>query len=312
MSSILTLTVNPTVDIATATKRVEPTRKIRCDTPRRDPGGGGINAARVIAELGGDVIAVFTCGGPVGGALEGYMEHAGLAVRPIPIREDTRISFTVAETSSGEEFRFVMPGPELMPAEWQACLNAVADPDVPPPAMVVASGSLPPGVPGDFYAQVASAARGRGIPCALDASGPALKAALDEGVYLVKPNLRELAEFAGTSLDSEADQDEAAMALVRSGSAKIVALTLGADGALLATNRGVTRVAPPSVEVRSAVGAGDSFLGGMCRQLVAGWSVEQAFLYGVAAGSAALLTTGTELCRREDVDRLYSELESRA
>ena len=125
MPAILTLTVNPTVDIATATERVEPTRKIRCDPPRRDPGGGGINAARVIAELGGEAVAVFTCGGPVGGALEGYMAHAGLAVRPVRIGADTRISFTVAETSSGEEYRFVMPGPELAPSEWQACLDAV-------------------------------------------------------------------------------------------------------------------------------------------------------------------------------------------
>lgn len=307
---ILTLTVNPTVDIGTGTRRVVSTHKMRCDPPRRDPGGGGVNAARVISDLGGEACAAFTVGGAIGQALESFLVETGIACRPLPIAEETRISFTVAETDTGEEYRFVMPGPHLAESEWQSCLDAVAGHDDPTPRVVLASGSLPPGVPDDFYAQVAATARARGIFCAIDASGKPLAAALEGGVSLVKPNLRELSEYLGRDLTEPGDQEAAVSRLIEKGAAEVIALTLGADGALLATRDGVLRVASPEVEPRSAVGAGDSFLGAMCLRIAEDWPIEDAFRYGVAAGAAALLTSGTELCRHGDVERLYEDMKA--
>jgi len=309
VSAILTLTVNPTIDLATTTERVETTRKMRCAVPRRDPGGGGINAARVVRELGGEVAALYTAGGPTGGALKELLSAMGMDCCTIPIGDDTRVSFTCFEESTGEEYRFVMPGPRLSEAECRACLDAVAKHD-PTSRFVVGSGSLPPGVPDDFYAELARSAKAVGARPVIDASGAALGAALDEGVYLTKPNKRELEDYVGKKLDDPEDQDIAAMDLVERGAAEIVALTLGEAGALLATRDGVLRIAAPEVEPESAVGAGDSFIGGMCFALAEDHAIADAFRYGVAAGTAALLTAGTELCRRDDVERLYRAIKA--
>jgi 6-phosphofructokinase 2 len=178
----------------------------------------------------------------------------------------------------------------------------------PAPKFVVASGSLPPGVPQDFYAMAARAAKQRGARLVLDTSGPALDAALREGMYLVKPNLRELRELVGASPADDAALVAACRNLVRDRRAEVVALTLGQRGALLVTPERTLRGEAPRVQVVSAVGAGDSFLGAMVWRLATGGGVEEAFRYGVAAGSAAVLSRGTDLSRPEDVRRFYSQV----
>jgi 6-phosphofructokinase 2 len=304
---ILTLTVNPALDVSTSTEQVVTVHKLRCTTSRVDPGGGGVNVSRVIQRLGGRSLAVYTAGGPVGEAYRRLIEAECIPSLVVPVQGSTRQNFTVDETSTGKQYRFVLEGPELSDAEWRACLSLVAE-AVPAGGYIVASGSLPPGVPDDFYARVVRLAREGGARCIVDTSGPALAEALAEGVFLVKPSRRELGAYVGADLDSEQSQVEAASALVSSGSAEYVALTLGEAGAVLASQSGVVRLPVPAVEVVSTVGAGDSFLAALVLRLAQGRSAEEAFKAAVAAGSAAVMTPATELCHRGDVERLEAAL----
>ncbi len=302
--SVLTLTMNPSVDLSTDTPIVEPVHKLRCSEGVHDAGGGGINVARVLHRLGAACITLCPSGGPTGHWLESRMRQEGLICQFVPIAGETRVSFTVHESSTGREYRFVMPGPSLTEPEWRACVHAIeklpAMPDI-----IVASGSLPPGVPVDIYAHLAELARSKGSRLVLDSSGPGLKAALSSGsVYMVKPNLRELGDFCGRALNSPEDGLAVARELVSSGRTEVMALTLGEQGAYLVCKNGARFAPPLKVPIASAVGAGDSFVAGMVWALSKHRPIEQAFSWGVAAGSAALITTGTGLCRADDVRRL--------
>jgi 6-phosphofructokinase 2 len=304
---IVTLTINPAVDVFINVERVEPTRKLRCSAPKRDPGGGGINVARVAHRLGGDVAAIYPVGGAIGKLLQRLVEREGIDSITTPSHVETRENFTALEETSGEQYRFVLPGSKLHRAEWEACLDKL-ETLAPAPKFVVASGSIPPGVPDDFYANVARHARRLGARVVLDTSGAALAPALKEGVALIKPNQNELADFTGAKIDDDAGRIAACRALIEDGRTQAVALTLGEDGALLVTAERAWRAAPMRIEVVSTVGAGDSFLGGMVAALARGEPWDAAFRTGVAAGSAAVMSPGTELCREEDVKRLLNEV----
>jgi 6-phosphofructokinase 2 len=302
---VLCLTMNPSVDLATETEAVVPTHKLRCGDTLHDAGGGGVNVARVLTRLGGHCLSICPTGGSSGQWLQRRMREEGLDSVFLPIADETRVSFTVHEHSTGAEFRFVMPGPHLSEAEWQDALRHIEGLQ-PFPDMVVASGSLPPGVPADFYARLARLCRERGARLVLDTSGPALAAALAEGVYLFKPNLKELAELAGRPLDAPEQWQAAALQLITDGKAQVVALTLGHLGALLVTRDAMWSAPPLDVPVSSAVGAGDSFVGALVWALQQGQPLEQAFGWGIAAGTATLLSAGTALCKPEDVRRLQA------
>ncbi|HKL24722.1 MAG TPA: 1-phosphofructokinase family hexose kinase [Desulfuromonadales bacterium] len=304
---IATLTMNPAVDVYITVERVTPAHKLRSKSARRDPGGGGINVARAIHILKGEATAFFPAGGPTGQLLQNLLDEQKVPCRIHEIEGMTRESFTAQDLETEEEYRFVLPGPELTEQDWQACLTMLQDLE-PTPGYLVASGSLPPGAPDDFYARVARWARESGVRMILDTSGPALEAALEEGVYLIKPNRRELQSLTGRELKDAADQEEASRDLLADGKSAVVALTLGEEGALLTSEEGSRRIEVPEQQVRSSVGAGDSFVAGMVSGLVRKLSLQEAFCYGTAAGNAALLTPGTELCRREDVERLYQKI----
>lgn len=307
MKPVLTLTLNPSLDIAAAVDQVRSTDKLRCAAPKTDPGGGGINVARVITRLGGAATAIFTAGGPNGQALEELLAAEGITSQPLKIGGSTRQSFTVFESSTRQQYRFVMPGPELDALECWRCLDHIQasldDVDY-----LVASGSLAPGVPTDFYARLTLE---RGTRLILDTSGEALAAALEEPVFLIKPNARELRALANDpSLDDD-DLISFARELVSLGKCQIVALSLGERGPVLITRDQVLAVSSPPVEIQSAVGAGDSFVGALTLSLARGQDFGTALRFGIAAGSAALLTPGTDLCRREDVERVYRQLAMR-
>lgn len=307
MPDIVTLTINPAIDIFVNVGRVEPTRKMRCSAPKRDPGGGGINVARVAYRLGGDVTAIFPTGGAIGKLLHRLVDREGIDSVVTPSHVETRENFTAYEESTGEQYRFVLPGSPLHRAEWEALLEKLTT--LPRrPKFVVASGSIPPGVPDDFLAHVARHAKQLGARCIVDTSGPALKSALAEGVSLIKPNLVELSDLVGTPLVSDEARLTACRKLIADGRVETVALTLGEDGALLVTADQAFRAAPMAIEPVSTVGAGDSFVGGLVAALASGKTLTQAFRMAVAAGSAAVLSPGTELCREEDVARLLPEV----
>ncbi len=296
---IVTLTLNPAVDLATVAPRIVPTHKIRTRGEEVDPGGGGINVARVIHALGGDALAVLAEGGATGRFLTELLEEAGVPFRAVPIRGRTRVSFAVREAATGQEYRFVPEGPTLTEADWRAAVEtALAEPG----EFLVLSGSLPPGVPATAYAEIARRAAAAGRRVALDSSGPALAAALAPGgapgLDLIKPSLGELEALIGRV---PADPAAEAAALVRAGAARMVAVTLGAEGALLASRDGVLRRPALPGRVRSAVGAGDAFLGGLVFALAGGAAPALALDWALAAGAAAVGGVGTARLTRADV-----------
>jgi 6-phosphofructokinase 2 len=310
MTGIVTLTPNPAVDVSTSVERVMPTHKMRCAAARRDPGGGGINVARIVRRLGGEVTAIYPCGGVTGQLLARLVEREHVASKTSQIADETRQDFSVHEETSGKQFRFVLPGPTVAEHEWRACLDTLAG-CAGHADFVVASGSLSPGMPPDFYARTSrllSAGRGRFL---LDTSGPALKAALAEGVYFIKPSLRELCEAVGELLEDERAWIRACAGLVNDRRAEIVALTLGHRGAMLVTRDRVIRAEPPPITPVSSVGAGDSFLGAMVWGLAAGHDLAYVLRLGVAAGSSAVLNPGTELAHPDDTRRLVDAVKIR-
>jgi 6-phosphofructokinase 2 len=304
---IVTITINPAIDIFVNVGRVEPTRKMRCSAPKRDPGGGGINVARVAHRLGGRVTAIFPTGGAIGKLLHRLMDREGIDSIVTPSHVETRENFTAFEESTGEQYRFVFPGSTLHRAEWEAVLEKLTTLSQ-RPKFVVASGSNPPGVPDDFFARVARQAKKLGAQCLIDTSGPALKAALTEGVSLIKPNLVELSDLVGGSLGNDDARLGACRKLIEDRRADIVALTLGEDGALLVTADEAFRAEPMAIDTVSTVGAGDSFVGGLMAALAAGNSLPDSFRVAVAAASAAVMSPGTELCHEEDVKRILPQV----
>ncbi|BAK66716.1 putative 6-phosphofructokinase [Sphingobium sp. SYK-6] len=306
MDRIATFTMNPTIDAAYETDRVFHTHKMRTQGEHYDPGGGGINISRVIARLGGTARAYYASGGATGVALDGLLDLHQMVRHRIPIAGSTRISASLYDRESGKEYRVVPAGPSFTEEECERCLAEIAQAGC---DYFVASGSLAPGVPEDFYARALAACRQRGIRFVLDTSGAALKATLDAGgVFLVKPSLGELQALVGKPLEGLREIADAARAFVQSGQTHYMAVTMGHEGALLAHGDEVVCLPTIAVQAMSAVGAGDSFLAAMVFALANGRDVTEAFRYGIAAGAAAVLTPGTDLCRREDVERLYREV----
>jgi 6-phosphofructokinase 2 len=311
MTDIVALTLNPSIDISTSVERVEPTRKLRCSAPRLYPGGGGVNVARVALRFGAGVELVYPTGGSSGHLLRRLIEREGIPNLAVDLAEETREDLTVFEESTGAEYRFVLPGPRVSESEWRNCLGILESLHSRPKFMV-ASGSLPPDVPQDFYARVAKIARKLGAKFVLDTSGAALEAALKEGVYLLKPNLRELNEFLGAEAADDGAIIEASRRIIVRYGVEIVVTSLGEDGAILVSAGKILRAEAPHVHVLSAVGAGDSFLGAMVSRLATEHPLEDAFRYAVAAGAAAVLTPGTALCDRADVERLLPQVRVRS
>ncbi|MCO5398856.1 1-phosphofructokinase family hexose kinase [Ralstonia soli] len=307
MPEIVTLTVNPAIDIATSVERITDTHKMRCAPARIDPGGGGINVARVVQRLGGDCLALYLAGGPVAQRLARLLAAEGLPFTALQIEGETRENFSVTESSTHREFRFVMPGPSVSKSEWQRCLDCL-DALQPAPRYLVLSGSLPPGVPEDFYARIIDMAKARGTRVVLDTSGPPLRAALPHGPYLIKPSFNELRQLTGQALELDAHCIEAALEIVRRGHAQVVALTLGAGGALLVTQEEVVRSGAVATSILSTIGAGDSFVGAMVWALNRNAGMLEAFRYGMAAAAAALSHAGTELGSAAEIAQCYREV----
>jgi len=301
---IVTLTVNPALDIASTADAVRPTHKIRTRDERFDAGGGGVNVARVLHALGVDVLALMLAGDVTGQLIGELLDAEHVPWQAVPITGRTRISYTVHEVG-GAEYRFVPPGPDVQAAEWQALLDRITQVDA---DWIVASGSLPPGVPDDFYARVAGITQARGQKFILDSSGAALHAVLGQGVDLLKLSLGELEFLLGRPVPDTDAQEREVRALLQSGAAAAISVSLGSDGALLATNDGLWRAPAVPVVVRSAVGAGDSFLAGMVLALASGEPAPNALLMGTATAAVAVSQYGTALVQREEVMALYAQL----
>jgi 6-phosphofructokinase 2 len=307
MKSIITLTMNPAVDKNTRTDVVTSEKKLHCKRPRFDPGGGGINVSRAIKILGGKSTAFYPAGGKTGDILQSLLDKEKINHVPIPIEDSTRINVSVLEEPTGKQYRFNMPGARLNEDEWKQCLQVIYDLDSEPDFIVV-SGSCPPGVPDGFYARLANLSNDICSKLIIDTSGSALKFAVDAGVFLVKSNLREFSELIQQNFLDEFQLIHKAKEIVKKCKCVSVVISLGAVGALMVDREGYCHICAPLTPVRSKVGAGDSMLAGIALSLARGKSMKEAVKFGVAAGAAAVMTSGTELCRREDTERLFQQI----
>ncbi len=303
---IVTLTPNPALDCSCEAESVVPIHKVRTFNEVYAAGGGGINVARAIHQLGGEATALYLAGGATGVFLDELLDADGVSRKSVAISGNTRISHNVFERKGKVDYRFVPDGPLVTKAECNSLLDALAELHA---DIIVGSGSLPRGADDDFFARAADVAKQKGASFYLDTSGAALRAALARGgVALVKPSLGELASITHKKLETRAEQEAAAMEVVNSGGAALVTVTLGRDGGFMASSDGVFEVPSPKVEALSAVGAGDSFLAGMVLALTNGKTPREAFVFAMAAGAAAVLHIGTQLCKREDADAIHAAL----
>ncbi|MGL6268007.1 MAG: 1-phosphofructokinase family hexose kinase, partial [Chitinophagaceae bacterium] len=281
-----------------------PDNKLRCHNPQVDPGGGGINVAKGMKRLGGDVTAFVLAGGRNGEYLKELLTTADVPFVLMDSACETRESIVISEYTSNHQYRIVVDGPVISEKTSNALLQKLISLD-PFPEYVVASGSLPLGIPENYYALIARIVRERGARFILDTSGESLKLALKEGAYLVKPNLGELSKLSGTDQLALDDVDEAAQALIAQGICEVVVVSMGAAGAMLVTKDMYKIFPAPTVPRKSTVGAGDSMVAGMIWSLQQGKSLEEMTMMGVACGTAATMNEGTKLFLKEDVFRLY-------
>ncbi len=310
MPTIITVTFNPAIDKSTSVPVLIPEKKLKCALPVYEPGGGGINVARAIKKLGGKAVAVYLAGGYSGKTFTQLLTDELVDSIVTETRESTRENLIVLETASNQQYRFGMPGPTIREPEWQACLNSIEN--IQDVEYIVASGSLPQGVPTDIFARIAFIARKKNARLIVDTSGEALKEAVAAGVYLIKPNLGELSMLlAKEELNIEL-VDDAAKEVIEKGNCEVVVVSMGPAGAMLVTKELALQIMPPAVKRKSTVGAGDSMVAGIVLGLTRNKSLTEAVQYGVACGTAATMNPGTELCKKEDAEHLYKLIKNKA
>lgn len=306
MSLILTLTFSPCIDKSVSVAALVPEKKLRCSSPILQPGGGGINVARAIRKLGGEAIAVYPAGGYTGKYFNALLKKENVPAIIIETENETRENIIVVDESKNQQYRFGMPGTELTGEEWMQCLQAIEKQD--DVEFIVASGSLPPGVPLDIYARLAIIAKKKNTKLVVDTSGEALKHAADEGVYLLKPNLGELASLIGVQTVQDTDILSLGKKLILKGSCEILVVSMGERGAMLITKDENQHMVPPQITRKSTVGAGDSMVAGLVLAMTEDKPLEQVLRYAVACGTAATMNPGTELCKKEDVEMIIQNM----
>jgi 6-phosphofructokinase 2 len=309
MEKIVTLTLNPAIDKSTTVQAIAPDKKLRCSTPKFEPGGGGVNVSRAIKKLGGNSTAIYLAGGYSGKFYEDLLNQEGINSCIITTKGHTRENLIVVDESANLQYRFGMPGPQINEDEWQNVIKIFEE--TAGVEYIVASGSLPDGVPMDFFARLAACAKKMNAKLILDTSGEPLRNAMDDGVFMIKPNLGELSFLHGTEELHEADAINAAKDIINKGGCEAMVISKGASGAWLVTKNDVLSSPAPTVKKRSTVGAGDSMVAGMVLALSHAWPWIDVLQYGIATGTATTMNPGTELCKKEDVEKLYKCLKGK-
>lgn len=308
MSRIVTLTLSPALDVATAVPRLYPDAKLRCAAPVYAPGGGGINVARAIQRLGGRALAVFPAGGSTGRHLTELLNAEGVPNQALAVDQWTRECINLVDLSSAQQYRLVMPAAQLGLEEQEQLLAALQA--LPRPDYLVVSGSLPDGLDEAFVPRLLDWVRQQRVRCIFDSGAVALGQALAcGGVFLIKPNIDELGALAGVEITDPGQLVGIARGLIAAGQCQVVLASLGPQGALLVSADTSLGIAAPTVRKRSTVGAGDSMVAALTLKLAAGCELAEAARYGVAAGTAAIITEGSELCRRADTEQLFAWLQ---
>lgn len=302
---ILTVTLNPCIDKSSSVKEMEPDSKLRCTEIVNEPGGGGINVSKALKKLGADSLALFPAGGHNGNMLCALLDEVKLPFHAVDTKVETRENWIVLETSINNQYRFTFPGRPVQEETIQTLIDHIRNFS---PTYVVASGSLPPGLPDHFYGLIVKNATSIGARCIVDTSGPALEALKGKGAYLIKPNIGELCNLLQIETLDKNDVPDAAQQIITDGYAEIVAVSMGPHGAWLVSKDEKHFAGAPKVEKRSTVGAGDSMVAGITYMLQQHRTLKEAISFGVACGSAATMNEGTQLFNKVDAERLYLEI----
>jgi len=306
MSSIVTITFSPCIDQSASIAALIPEKKLQCYAVRSEPGGGGINVARAIKKIGGYATAIFPSGGYTGKHLNHLIEKENVPTSIIEASSETRENIIIFDESSGYQYRFGMPPPELSEHEWKECLEALDK--IIDVKFIVVSGRLPPGVPFSVFGLLKKIAARKNAKLIVDTSGDALREAVKQGVYLIKPNRAELCALAGLDSIENIHIADAARSVIQKYGCEVIVVSLGKDGAVLVSNDEIHQTLAPDVKTISTVGAGDSMVAGIVYSLAKGSDFKHILQFGVACGTAATMNPGTELCHAEDVDNLYSTI----
>lgn len=305
---IVTLTVNPALDKSAHFSGLVPEQKIRCQAPLYDAGGGGINVSKAISRLEGSSLAVMASGGPSGEMIKEILNKELIPFHCIETKNWTRESFVAVDDNTNSQYRFNFPGTSITDAEKDNIIQAF---DGIESEFIVVSGSLREGLPVDFYQEIAEIAKKLNSKLIVDTSGEALKKVLETGVYLIKPNVGELAKLIGVERLEMEEVNDAAKQIIAKGGAEIVVVSLGPQGAVLVTKDSYDFVPAPNVAKKSTVGAGDSMVGGMVWALSQNKNLKEVIRWGVACGSAATMNEGTQLFKLEDAKRLFEWLKDK-
>ena len=306
---IVTITMNPAIDKSAMVDTILPEAKLRCSSVKNEPGGGGINVSKALNRLGKESYAVFPAGGHNGNLLQDLLRNENIPVRGLAVTPETRENFIILETSTNNQYRFNIEAALLGEQDAARLMDILKELPV-KPTLLVASGSLPGGIPENFYAGLAKWAASIHAKFILDTSGAPLQFAVTESVYLLKPNLSELARLAGKDKLSKEDAITAASQLIINGDIAMIVVSMGAEGAVLVTRETYDFVTAPKVKKLSTVGAGDSMVAGMVYMLSRNASPAEMIRFGVACGTAATMNSGTELFHVADVNKLYDQLKT--
>ncbi len=301
---IVTVTMNPSLDKSTSVEKMVAEKKLRCEELLVEAGGGGLNVSKALKELGVESCAVFPAGGNNGQMVIDELNRHEVRSNHITIGHETRENISILETSTNQQYRFVMPGAPLSQKEADQCLQVIKKLN-PRPTILVGSGSLPPEFPEDFYEQLGQVAKEFNAKYIVDTSGDPLRLALKSGVFLLKPNVAELARLVDKDTLEMQEVQSAAVQLIRDFGCQVIVVSLGASGALAVTAKGYEYVIAPTVKKMTTVGAGDSAVAGMIYMMAKGKGLAEMVRFGVACGTAATMNPGTHLFRKEDAWRLY-------
>lgn len=304
---VITLTVNPALDIYSTVDSIEPEKKLRCTPATKDPGGGGVNVSRVLKRLGLDAQTIYTCGGHTGKLFKDLLDQEGIDQDIVEIEEDLRQNFAVSEESTGELYRFGFPGPSLADREIGVLLEKIRN--INDAEFLVISGSLSPNSPVDLYAQMARIAKEKKLKLVVDTSGEAFEKVLKEGAYLIKPNINELEDITGKKNGNEEQLEQLLLEVLEEYPVEAIAMSMGPKGAYLATGGEVHYFPAPRIKAQSSIGAGDSMVAGMVYRLSLGKDLKDAVRFGIACGSATIKSPGTQLLQKEDAERFFKGMQ---
>jgi len=303
---IATVTLNPCLDRTITVHQLVVDETTRWTGTHLYAGGKGIDVSRAIHEMGGRTTAYGFVGGPDGRILEILLDKEGVPFSFTPIEQETRTNFIVTETSTSHQTRIDAPGPRILKKELERFIAKLRR-IYPSPDLMVIGGSVPPGIPVNIYYDLVMEAKGYGIRTIVDSEGQWLEEGIRASPYLVKPNVREAEELLKVELSTEEAIINGALELIEMG-IEVVVISRGKDGIIAATKERIIKAVPPPVKVRSAVGAGDCAIAGLALKLAYGEPLVEACRLAVAMGSAAVLTPGTELCHKTDVEKLLPQI----